>query len=92
MAPWFPSDFLTHPGLGVRLGCTLEFRLAKRAAQRISHAFVLDDDVGFATIDTLAAYRIGNHNDLTFPSDSIAWVGTAAYRVGFTSFRIRSHS
>jgi len=71
MAPWFPSDFLTHPGLGVRLGCTLEFRLTKRAAQSVSYALVFNDDMGLATIDTFAANRIGDHNDLPFSSNSI---------------------
>ena len=68
MAHGLPSDFLAYIRLGVCRGRALELRLAKWTAQRVSHAFVLDDDVGFATIDTLAAYRIGNHNDLTFPS------------------------
>ena len=92
MAPGLPSDFLTNIRLGVRRGRALELRLAKWAAQRVSHAFVLDDDMGFATIDTLAANRIGNHNDLTFSSDSIAWIRAAATPVRFTSLRIRSHS
>ena len=71
MAPRFPSDFLAHFRLGVRLGRPFELRLAKRAAQCIRHTVVLGDDMGLATIDTFAANRISDHNDLAFFSISI---------------------
>jgi len=68
MALGLPSHLLTHRRPGVRLWRALELRLAKRAAQGVCNAFVLDDDMGFAAIDTFTAHRIGYHNDLAFPS------------------------
>ena len=71
MASRFSSDLFTHFRLGIRLGRAFELRLAKRAAQCIRHTVVLDDDVGLATIDTFAANRISDHNDLALFSISI---------------------
>ena len=87
MAPGFPSYFLTSSGLGVRRGRALEFGLAKRTAQRVSHAPVLNDDMGFAAIDTLATNRIGNHDDLASLPDSIVWIRTSATTVRFATLR-----
>ena len=92
MARGLSSDFVADFRSGVGGGRAFKLSLAKRAAQGIGDALVLDDNMGFAAIDTLAANRISNHIDLAYFLVSIASTGTVSTPGGMLHFEYRHSS